>query len=145
MQKILFWSLNIIISSNILLYAFWFILFKLNLNIDPLSEESSTYILDTLIFFILYIIFKIILFYIIPVKKFKYFYHIFSQIMNSTKYRIRFFLKIFIMDILISCITSLILMGNIFLMPCTFVLGLGGILPSYVIYYWKESTRRQPY
>ena len=145
MQKILFWSLNIIISSNILLYAFWFILFKLNLNIDPLSEESSTYILDTLIFFILYIIFKIILFYIIPVKKFKYFYHIFSQIMNSTKYRIRFFLKIFIMDILISCITSLILMGNIFLMPCTFVLALGGILPSYLIYYWKESTRRQPY
>ena len=143
MQKILFWSLNIIISSNILLYVFWFILF--NLNIDPLSEESSIYILAILIFLPLHIIFKIILFYIIPVKKFKYFYHIFSQIMNSTKYRISFFLKIFVMDIILNCIISLIFTGNTFLMPYTFVLGLGGILPSYVIYYWKESTRRQPY
>ena len=134
MQKILFWILNIIISSNILLYAYGALLRATNFKHLDLYDDFFVVFIILIITYILYIIFKVQLFYIIPVKKFKYFYHIFSQIMNSTKYRIRFFLKIFIMDIILNFVLFLIHSeGDVFttiyeLIPYIMLL-FGGILP----------------
>ena len=108
MQKILFWSLNIIISSNILLYALGALLGATIFKHLDLYDDFFLVCIPMLIFYVLYIIFKVQLFYIIPVKKLKYFNHIFSQIFDSSRYRKIFFFKIFIMDIILNFILLLI-------------------------------------
>ena len=150
MQKILFWSLNIIISSNILLYALGALLGATIFKHLDLYDDFFVVFIILIITSILYIIFKVQLFYIIPVKKLKYFNHIFSQIFDSSRYRKIFFLKIFIMDIILNFVYLLIEShGHLFTTMRKFIpyiiLNFGGILPSYLIYYWQESNHRKAY
>lgn len=148
MGKILFWLLNIIISSNCIIIAI-FVLFlkKLGADFDPTKEYPLEFISIALSFG-LYILLKLFLFYVIPVKKIKYCNDLFSRLISSDEYYKNFLLKIFIMDVIFALILSIIICKDHiwdvgFILATNFMVFCGGILPSYFIYLDPKFRKRK--
>lgn len=144
MEKILFWLLNIIISSNCIFIFFMYYIFTYAFD----SAYGGIVIFLPLISFI----FKFFLFYIIPTKNYTYFNNILHSLKTSFRFNVLFLSGIIVLDIVFLFIDMEILSWLGFDSPNNnslksivseiILLGLcfsGGVFPSYIGYLFKPN------